>query len=210
MKKWVITGILVLAGSGAAAAMSADSGNDDEIRTSDLQTQSEGTVQEIQQAVIKQEDNDEPDQSESGNDPQTGITPEEAVDIARGIVDGQLEEIELDTEDGRLIYEVELSAYGEDFEIDVDARTGEVMDLDDDLRHFQHDKDRTGPQEGAQISPAEAKLIALDVIGDGYVDDIELEFENGRLVYEVEVESDDDDIDVYVDAYSGEILYIDR
>ena len=55
----------------------------------------------------------------------------------------------------------------------------------------------------------EVKKIALQKV-DGVVEEIELEREANNAVYEVDIEKDDIDYDLYIDAYSGEIYSVDR
>lgn len=49
--------------------------------------------------------------------------------------------------------------------------------------------------------------IALEKV-KGEVDDVELEMHDGSYVYVVEIEREEDDALVYVQAYTGEILHI--
>lgn len=66
----------------------------------------------------------------------TIISESEAISIAKSVFNGKLEDIELDEDDGRLIYEVELESGNEEAEIEIDAYTGEIIvieiDRDDD------------------------------------------------------------------------------
>ena len=55
----------------------------------------------------------------------------------------------------------------------------------------------------------EVKKIALQEV-DGVVEEIELEREANTAVYEVDIEKDDIDYDLHIDAYSGEIYSVDR
>jgi uncharacterized membrane protein YkoI len=57
------------------------------------------------------------------------------------------------------------------------------------------------------LSTDEVEKIALQEIA-GTVEEIELERKSDKVVYEVEVEKDDFDYDLYIDAYSGEIYTI--
>src|SRR5699024_2179135 len=57
------------------------------------------------------------------------------------------------------------------------------------------------------ISIEEAKRIALAEFS-GEIDDIELDTEDGRLIYEVEIERGDKEAEIEIDAYTGEILLI--
>lgn len=64
----------------------------------------------------------------------TVISPEEAGRIALTQFSGTIDEIELDEEDGRLIYEVEIERGDQEAEIEIDAYTGEVIviEIDED------------------------------------------------------------------------------
>ncbi|EZH66905.1 hypothetical protein DH09_02900 [Bacillaceae bacterium JMAK1] len=55
------------------------------------------------------------------------ISSEDALTIAKGHFDGELDSIELDEEDGRIIWVVELERNDVEAEIEIDAFTGEVL-----------------------------------------------------------------------------------
>ncbi|MCR6105257.1 PepSY domain-containing protein [Salipaludibacillus agaradhaerens] len=129
------------------------------------------------------------------------ISADEAVAIAQAELDGKLGDIELDTEDGRLVYEIELEYEGDDYDFKVDAYTGEIIKIDDDLLN-------TSISDDVSISVQEAKNIIKELIPDGKIDDIELEKKEGRYVYEIDVDYRDEDGDIYIDAETGEVLKI--
>ncbi len=53
--------------------------------------------------------------------------------IAQTAVPGEIIEVELDRDDGRLIYEVDiLTSTGRLRQVEIDARTGEVLDVEDE------------------------------------------------------------------------------
>lgn len=59
-----------------------------------------------------------------------------------------------------------------------------------------------------EFIPAEqANTIALNEV-NGTVEDVEIEKENGHYYYEVEVDKDNIDYDIFVEAYTGKIAYI--
>jgi len=59
------------------------------------------------------------------------------------------------------------------------------------------------------LSHDEVKKIALQEV-DGVIEDIELEREANTALYEVDIEKDNIDYDLYIDAYSGEIYSVNR
>ncbi|KIL53534.1 hypothetical protein KP77_05100 [Jeotgalibacillus alimentarius] len=71
----------------------------------------------------------------AGSTSEDYITQEEAVEIALAEVSGTLESVELDDDDGRAMYEVEIntdSGDDDDAEFDIDAVTGEILEMDMD------------------------------------------------------------------------------
>lgn len=59
------------------------------------------------------------------------LTIEDAIGIAREQVDGQVVQAELERKGGRLIFEVDIiTQQGRKYEIEIDASTGEVIDVD--------------------------------------------------------------------------------
>jgi uncharacterized membrane protein YkoI len=75
------------------------------------------------------DDDDDDDETEAAISTEAlngAISPEEAVNIALTAATGDVEAIELESEAGRLIYEVELTSA----EVTIDAQTGEVLEVE--------------------------------------------------------------------------------
>src|SRR5690625_1169197 len=64
----------------------------------------------------------------------TVLDAKEAIAIAQKEFPGTVTDVELDEDDGRLIYEIEIKANGEEADFDIDAMTGEiiVIEIDED------------------------------------------------------------------------------
>lgn len=60
--------------------------------------------------------------------PQATVSLDEAIAIAQAEVDGELGTVELEEEDGTLVYEVHIG----DHEVVIDATTGEVIEVEED------------------------------------------------------------------------------
>lgn len=58
------------------------------------------------------------------------ISPQEAAQIALQTIPGQLLGVELDTENGRLVYEVDIRTNYGVYEVVVDAYTGSIIEID--------------------------------------------------------------------------------
>jgi uncharacterized membrane protein YkoI len=86
-------------------------------------------VAELTEDYDKDDDDDDDDETEAAISTEAlngTISPEEAVNIALTAATGDVEEIEIESEAGRLIYEVELSSA----EVMIDAQTGEVLEVE--------------------------------------------------------------------------------
>lgn len=141
-------------------------------------------------------------------------------------------EAELDREDGRIIYEVDFKSGNMEYEYDIDAYTGEILKYD---HEYDEDDDRkissnipantrpsssnnnsknttsTGTSTGKQtISKDAAKNTAFkhaNIIGSSIRDlKVELDEDDGHMVYEVDFESGNMEYEYDIDAYTGEIL----
>lgn len=141
------------------------------------------------------------------------ITIEEAETIALKEVSGTVEDVELEREHLKLVYKVDIDenqvANDDDKEVHVDANTGEILkvekDDDNDDDDFKSSKAKTNQKE---ISQDEAIKIAEKAV-NGKVHSIEKEYDDGRIKYEFELSSDKGEVDVEIDALTGDILEMD-
>ena len=61
----------------------------------------------------------------------TGLSEEQAIEIALLEVPGEVQEIELEKEDGEMVYEIEiLGADGQEFEIEIAAADGTIIEVE--------------------------------------------------------------------------------
>jgi uncharacterized membrane protein YkoI len=109
-----------------------------------------------------------------------------------------IDEIEFEREDGRYVYDFEGWDGEFEYEMEIDAQTGEILSQETEA---DTDHDDILDLDGI-ISPQEAMAIALEAAGSGYVEEWDLELENGFTVYEVDIEGGEDQD---VDAHTGEI-----
>ena len=119
--------------------------------------------------------------------------------------------VELDTDDGRAIYEIEFDANGYEYDVDVDAVNGNVVDFDKDVIDDDDDEPKPTPAPaGDYIGAERAKKIAFNRAGisAGQAEEleVELEREGGRMVYTVEFKAGGYEYEVEIDALTGEIL----
>ncbi|QKS70121.1 PepSY domain-containing protein [Paenalkalicoccus suaedae] len=170
-----------------------------ELPAAEVDTNTNTNTSNSEQAVTQSTSNEQSNEQPTAEGER--LTEEQAIEIAQTIVNGQLDEIELDTENGRLVYEVELDFEGDDYEIYVDAYTGDIVKVDDNLLG-------TPLAQEMAISLEEAESIALNLFDGGKIDDRELERRGEQYYYELEVELRDEDGDVYIDAMTGEVIKV--
>ena len=135
-----------------------------------------------------------------------------AVDSVTAEVDPELDEFPAH-------YEVELYTQWGEFEYLVDAYTGKVLSGQKDLLAAVSASNETTKPSGQKPAPsgtvqdigyAKAKSIALNHAGvsenQAYDMDIELDDEDGKLVYEIEFKSGNMEYDYEIDARTGAVL----
>jgi uncharacterized membrane protein YkoI len=111
------------------------------------------------------------------------------------------EEAELDERDDRLVYIIELD---NGLEVTIDANTGAYLYTELDGERWVGEPPFA---ESASISFEEALQTARDLFPDATVDEWELTTEEGRLVYDIEL---DNGVAVYVDATTGTVVEVER
>jgi uncharacterized membrane protein YkoI len=130
----------------------------------------------------------------------TGITEEKAVSIASSLNLGTFQEVELEDEDGTLVYAVEYVDGKTEYEVLIDATTGEVLEIDSE-------EIITADDITVSISEEEAKTIARGAV-DGTVTEVEIEEEDGSYVYAVEMLVNGEEVDVLIDVNTGIVVEI--
>ncbi|MEK5441258.1 MULTISPECIES: PepSY domain-containing protein [unclassified Fredinandcohnia] len=131
------------------------------------------------------------------------VPSKQAEEIAIQEVKGaHVEKIELERENGELVYEVELEdEYGDDLEVVVNAATGKVVRVEDDL----DDVDRVTSQQAVssvKISKEQAiSIVTKDT--PGKIVEIELDDDNH---YEIEMIYDGKEVEMEISAIDGTIL----
>ncbi len=136
------------------------------------------------------------------------ITVEEAYQVALlelGIDESLVVEleIELEQEDGVMVYEVELKTDTEEYEILINAKEGTVyVEQEDD-----DDEDEIFPEDALPETEV-LSIIATELqLDESFITELEIEaeMENGIAYYEVEFEYENMEYELEVNALDGEI-----
>lgn len=137
----------------------------------------------------------------------TLLSVDEVKNIALKEVDGFIEEIELESKSGNKVYEVEIEKDEVDYDLTIDAYSGEVYTVnhDDD----DDDNYRANDVQNKQniISQGEAAAIAEKTV-NGKVIEIERDNDDGVIKYEVELRTDRGEAEVDIDATTGKVLEV--
>ena len=103
-----------------------------------------------------------------------------------------IKEIEKEKEGGRVVYEVELKTDGKETELTLDAE-GNVLEVEQEVTLDE--------------VPAPVKTIISALAFGGKIEKISKEIEDGKTTYEAEIQRDDLELEIEMDA-NGNVLKI--
>ena len=152
------------------------------------------------------------------------LTKDEAIAVALSNANpgAKLIGAELEDENGVLVYSVELSLNNAKIEIMVDANSGLIVDSDENSEYIDADEesgDETDENDTDSEEPitAEVKLTQDQAVSIAVASvdaratfmNAELEDENGVIVYGVHMSLNGKELDIKVDANTGQVLATD-
>lgn len=192
---------------------------------------SEGSSASGTEAQAVQEEIDKTQQDQSADESQAQAV-EDAVDEATainaalehaGVTECYMHRVELDTEDGREVYEIEFFSGNTEYDYTVARDTGEILSYDQDIEGWglgqgNGQGNGNGRQNGqgnstsstaaGPITLEEAVQLVLDRVPGASSEDvrIQLEEEDGRQVYEGEVICNRAEHEFEIDAATGDFI----
>ena len=110
-------------------------------------------------------------------------------------------EIELDVENGIMIYDVEFDALIYEFYCEINALTGEIVEF---KKEYNDGNVPPVPENQNIISEEKAKEAALSHAKADAVTELEIELDEG--IYEIEFKSNGYEFDYEIDALTGRII----
>lgn len=193
-----------------AAILTACGGENAQQAKEDAKSAANNTEAAVTEEVDKAKDNVE----EKIDDLKTGIEEEEfairlddAVAKFKEAFDDdsiEISSVELDEDDGKYTYDIEGFKENKEYEASIDAESGEVLAKEEENDDDNDDMDDDVAIDFTKIiSPKEAMAKALEN-NTGYVKSYEIDHDDDRIVYEIDIEDGDD---VELDAESGDILH---
>ncbi len=150
------------------------------------------------------------DQSKSNDKKQTTTIEEaKAKDIALQKTDGgDITNIQLAVDDGVKQYEVDITKGNKEYEVDIDSSSGKIIEFDEEQKDDEDEKEEELQNVSPAISLDQAIKTALKS-AKGTVNETDLDQENNRLVYEIEIDTADKrEATVSVDAKNGGVISV--
>ncbi|MBX9971197.1 PepSY domain-containing protein [Priestia aryabhattai] len=150
------------------------------------------------------------DQSKSNDKKQTTTIEEaKAKDIALQKTDGgDITNIQLDVDDGVKQYEVDITKGNKEYDVDIDSSSGKIIEFDEEQKDDEDEREENLQNASPAISLNQAIKTALKS-AKGAVNETDLDQENDRLVYEIEIDTADKrEATVSVDAKNGDVISV--
>lgn len=115
---------------------------------------------------------------------------------------------QLDRDDGRTQYDVEFYVGNNEYDYEIDATSGAILSYDRDFENHSTGSTNTGSTSTSNlITEAKAKEIALAKAPSGVtMVKCQLDFDDGRYVYEIEMRSGRTEYDCEINASTGAII----
>lgn len=137
------------------------------------------------------------------------VSWQEAVEIAQAEFAGELTEIELKWSDGRYAYEVDLISGADEYDVHVDADTGDTFEAETDTTDDVSENQAKIIDIGGIVSWDDALATALNAVA-GAVDEWKLTGTSDGPEYDFEIiDSSGEDYEVEINALTGELISID-
>lgn len=145
------------------------------------------------------------------------LSTDEIRDLVADQYPGTITEMELEKDSNKAVYEVEIVGEDKEYELRLDGASGEVLHLSEKALSDQSKEDSDdddGSEKATEKSTKEAEIdmkkaeeIALKEF-DGNVTGTELDQDDGRLIYEVELDNDKKEAEIEIDAITGEVIVV--
>jgi uncharacterized membrane protein YkoI len=131
------------------------------------------------------------------------IGMEKAEQLALAAASGKVESMDIDRKKGKLVYDVEIQQSNRDVDVWIDAYTGKSLGVRVDRDDDDDDRDNL---PGNLIGAGKASAIAVKHAKGGTAVEVDLDQDDGRWVYDVEVKTANGSSDVEVHAISGKVI----
>ena len=134
------------------------------------------------------------------------LTVEEVETKAVKTVGGHVTEIDLKNQKDK--YEVEVKNEGTEYELYIDATTGDIIhkEQENSLAVAKTDSNKNKSKEKSKYLTAEEAIAIAMKTAQGTVTELEFDDDDGRKHYEIEIEDGVYEYEFEIDAITGEVL----
>lgn len=205
--KFKITSLLI-----AASLTLAACGNDNNEKTTD---QSESKQTETTESTSNNKSENDNSSNENSNNASSNEgdeldmasfskSIEDAIEEAKSRFDGQLTDIGVSKENNQYVYKIELESDTEEYEVSLDVNDLSVVKEETEAEDDENDNKYFNYSDLVKVE--DAIQTAKDNV-NGKVTEWSTDFDDGNLYYEIEITQDNgNDVDVKVDAYTGDFV----
>ena len=201
MKKTLLSAsaVLLLAACGDGTVEEPGGNQPGEVETSDSMTEQD-TSSTADTSAKDEGQNDSQGQGIQGREFEVSFA--QALEILNETFgEVNVEQVQFDRDDNRYVYDIEAHDETSEYSLVIDAETGDIVEQDEEN---DNDNDNDIINIDNVITPLDAMDIAMQEASDGaYVKEWDLDTDNGRAIYEIEVENGED---FEIDAETGDIL----
>ncbi|MCG3087222.1 PepSY domain-containing protein [Sporosarcina cyprini] len=132
------------------------------------------------------------------------LSEEQAIAAAKKLASGKVVDIELDEDNKQYYYDIELRDDNYEYDVKVHAITGEIVKFEKELKSGKNNN------QSGQLMKKEEALAFAKKHAVGNVKKIELDREDGRRVYEIEMKDDRFKYELTLDAVTGELISFEK
>ena len=112
----------------------------------------------------------------------------------------------LDWENGRQVYEVEFYSGNKEYDYEIDAASGAIRGYDFDIENYTIPSTSTSASNGSYISREKAQQLAQAKAPGATLIKLELDYDDGRAVYEGELRDGRTEYEFEIDASTGSFI----
>ncbi|WP_026676294.1 PepSY domain-containing protein [Fictibacillus gelatini] len=135
------------------------------------------------------------------------ISKEQARQMVADQLKGKVTKQELDHDDGKVVYDMDVIAHNNRYDVDLDANTGKMINVEKDEEHNGDDHEDHLQNVNPKISVDQAVSIA-SAHAKGTPVDLELDEEHGKMIYEIDLQEKTTAHEVKIDAATGKVLNV--
>ena len=205
--KFKITSLLI-----AASLTLAACGNDNNEKTTDQSESNQTETTESTSDNKSENDNSSNDNTNTSSSSESdeldmasfSKSIEDAIEEAKSRFDGQLTDIGVSKENNQYVYKIELESDTEEYEVSLDVNDLSVVKEETEAEDDENDNKYFNYSDLVKVE--DAIQTAKDNV-NGKVTEWSTDFDDGNLYYEIEIVQDNgNNVDVKVDAYTGDFV----